>query len=111
MKRACRRNIGAKLVARASTIQADVASPLGTVGRGFRGHIQAIGAGDVGVGLPAGELESRLIEFGFVEGARVEVLHEGPFGGDPIAVRVNGTTVALRRREAMAVLVTVDGPP
>jgi hypothetical protein len=33
-------------------------------------------------------------------------LHEGLFGGDPIAVRVADTTVALRRCEAMAILVT-----
>ena len=37
--------------------------------------------------------------------ADVELLHQGLFGGDPIAVRVAHTTVALRRREAMAVLV------
>ena len=37
--------------------------------------------------------------------AHVEVLHEGPLGRDPIAVRVNNTTIALRRREAMAILV------
>ena len=42
---------------------------------------------------------------GFVEGAEVEVLHEGPLGRDPIAVRVNDNTIALRRREAMAILV------
>ena len=47
-----------------------------------------------------------LLELGFVEGAEVEVLHEGPLGRDPIAVRVNDTTVALRRREAMAIIVT-----
>ena len=52
------------------------------------------------------ELERRLLELGFVEGARVELLHEGLFGRDPIAVRVNGATVALRRREAMAILVS-----
>ena len=51
------------------------------------------------------ELESRLIEMGFVEDARVEILHEGMFGRDPIAVRVNNATVAIRRREAMAVIV------
>ena len=51
------------------------------------------------------ELERRLLELGFVEGAEVEVLHEGPLGGDPIAVRVNDSTIALRRREAMAILV------
>ena len=52
------------------------------------------------------ELERRLIELGFVEGAKVELLHEGLFGGDPIAVRVADTTIALRRREAMAILVS-----
>ena len=38
--------------------------------------------------------------------AVVELLHQGLFGGDPIAVRVADTTIALRRREAMAILVT-----
>jgi ferrous iron transport protein A len=42
---------------------------------------------------------------GFVEGASVEVRHQGGFGRDPIAVRVNDATVALRRREARAILV------
>jgi ferrous iron transport protein A len=56
-------------------------------------------------GLSAAELERRLLEIGFLEGAAVEVLHEGPLGRDPIAVRLNGTRVALRRREAMAVFV------
>jgi ferrous iron transport protein A len=51
------------------------------------------------------EIERRLLEFGIVEGASVQILHEGPIGRDPIAVRVNGTTIALRRREAMAVMV------
>ena len=88
-----------------STSRTSPALPLGEARRGFRGRIQAIAA-DGGVSnLSATELESRLIEFGFVEGAKVEILHEGPFGRDPIAVRVNNTTVALRRREAMAILV------
>ncbi len=52
------------------------------------------------------EMERRLLEMGLVEGARIEVLHEGPFGGDPIAVRVDDITVALRRREADVVLVS-----
>ena len=51
------------------------------------------------------ELESRLIELGFVEGARVKVLHEGIVGRDPIAVRVENVTIAVRRREAMAIIV------
>ncbi|MDC7785712.1 FeoA family protein [Rhodoplanes sp. TEM] len=80
--------------------------PLGTARRGFCGRIDAIAATGHAAGLPAGELESRLLELGFVEGARVEILHEGTFGRDPIAVRVNDATIALRRREAMAILVS-----
>lgn len=81
-------------------------SPLGRAPCGFCGCIEAIEVGDNLSGLSAIELESRLIELGFVEGATVVVLHEGLFGRDPIAVRINETTVALRRREAMAILVT-----
>ena len=79
--------------------------PLGLARRGFCGRIHAIHVGDGAHGLSAIELERRLLELGFVEGAEVEVLHEGPLGGDPIAVRVNHNTIALRRREAMAILV------
>lgn len=46
------------------------------------------------------ELERRLLELGFVEGARVQVLHEGLFGRDPIALKVDDMCVALRRHEA-----------
>ena len=74
--------------------------------RGFSGHVFRVSALDHSAALPAEEMERRLIELGFVEGAAVRILHEGLFGRDPIAVRVNGTTVALRRREAMAILVS-----
>ena len=79
--------------------------PLGLAKRGYCGVIQHLAAGDAGSALSADELESRLIELGFVEGARVEVLHEGIVGRDPIAVRVENVTIAVRRREAMAVIV------
>jgi ferrous iron transport protein A len=82
------------------------ASCLGHAPRGFRGRIHAISVPDGISHLPLGELERRLIELGFIEGATVEILHEGIFGRDPIAVRVNHATVALRRREAMAILVS-----
>lgn len=75
---------------------------------GFRGRIEALSVEHVGVGLPGPELERRLIELGFVEGADVELLHQGLFGSDPIAVRVAHATIALRRREAMAILVSVE---
>jgi len=78
---------------------------LGQAQRGFIGRIRAIDATASASVLTSVELESRLIEMGFVEDAQVEVLHEGMFGRDPIAVRVNNATVAIRRREAMAVIV------
>ncbi len=77
---------------------------LGGEARGFRGRVTGIVTG-LGGSLASGELERRLIEFGIVEGARVEILHEGLFSRDPIALRVDTTTVALRRREALAILV------
>lgn len=79
--------------------------PLGLAKRGYSGVIQHLAAGAAGSALLPDELESRLIELGFVEGARVEVLHEGIVGRDPIAVRVENVTVAVRRREAMAIIV------
>lgn len=47
----------------------------------------------------------RLRHFGFDEGVTVESLHLGPFGRDPIAVRVGRMTVAIRRRHAVVVSV------
>ena len=79
--------------------------PLGLAKRGYAGVIQHVAAGNAGSALGDVELESRLIELGFVEGAHVEVLHEGIVGGDPIAVRVQNITIAIRRREAMAIIV------
>lgn len=78
---------------------------LGHAPRGFCGHIEAIVVTDDACGLPLEELERRLIELGFTEGAHIEILHEGAIGRDPIAVRVDNATVALRRREAMAIRV------
>ena len=80
--------------------------PLGTAPRGFSGRIDALNSTATASGVLAAEIERRLIELGFVEGARVEILHEGLIGRDPIAVRINDATVALRRREAMAILVS-----
>ena len=48
---------------------------------------------------------SRLRHFGFDEGVFVEPLHLGPFGADPLAVRVGRMTVAIRRAHARAVQV------
>lgn len=79
--------------------------PLGLARRGYRGTIRQLVGRKADSSLPDEELESRLIELGFVEGAQIEVLHEGIVGHDPIAVRVENVTVAIRRREAMAIIV------
>jgi len=89
-----------------TSVKAIERMPLGLARPGFRGHIDAITVAGDASGTAPGEIERRLLELGFVEGATVEVLHEGPLGRDPIAVRVNDTTIALRRREAMAIIVT-----
>lgn len=54
----------------------------------------------------AGALSRRLLEIGFFPGARVEVVAAQWPGDDPMAVRVGGSTFALRRREAQLVRVT-----
>ncbi|HKC03357.1 MAG TPA: FeoA family protein [Sphingomicrobium sp.] len=54
--------------------------------------------------LEAGEA-ARLRHFGFDEGVAVEPLHLGPFGRDPIAIRVGRMTVAIRRKHAGAIHV------
>jgi ferrous iron transport protein A len=54
------------------------------------------------------ELERRLLELGFVEGAHVELLHQGLFGADPIAVKVDDMRVALRRHEAASLKIELS---
>jgi ferrous iron transport protein A len=48
---------------------------------------------------------NRLKHFGFDDGVTVEPLHLGPFGRDPLAIRVGRMTVAIRRVQARAVRV------
>lgn len=74
--------------------------------RGRKGIITSVGRH---VGEHADEMERRLLEMGFVEGAQIEVLHEGPFGGDPLVVRLDDMRVALRRAEADLVQISPDG--
>jgi len=85
-------------------------APLGGAPVGFRGRVHSIEVNETSSGLPQIEIETRLLELGFVEGASVEILHQGAFGGDPIAVRIANTTIALRRREAMSIIVEGGAP-
>jgi ferrous iron transport protein A len=83
---------------------------LGDARRGDRGVVIAVSPeGMMGASLAEREeLERRLLEIGFVEGARVAILHEGFIGRDPIAVRLDDMRVALRRREAQGVLIRLE---
>ena len=97
-----------------SIVPADLTAPtrLSAIRPGQAGVIVGVSAqpsSTVG-GVDCGELERRLLEAGFVEGARVALLHEGPMGGDPIAIRLDDMRVALRRREANGVMVQLDNP-
>ena len=56
-------------------------------------------------------LLARLRDLGFIAGASCEVIARMWLGGDPLVVRVGGSTFALRRAEAAAVRVTrATGP-
>lgn len=62
---------------------------------GMQGHVVGFETPDVHA-----DMADRLREMGFAEDLDIEVLHESPFGRDPIAVRVGRMTIALRRKEA-----------
>ncbi len=47
-------------------------------------------------------MKNRLMDFGFIEGTRVQMLCSAPLG-DPVLVRVFGASLALRRSEAEAI--------
>lgn len=91
--------------AAAARAKLDSVSPLSAARKGFAGVIVEVRATDQAGGLTGAEIERRLLEMGFVEGAAVRLVHEGFFGRDPIAVRLADRTVALRRREAGSILV------
>jgi ferrous iron transport protein A len=81
----------------AMTSPAPTFAPLSLLRPGQKGRIAAISEG--------GELERRLVEMGFIEGAMIEVLHKGPFGSALMAVLVDRTRIALRHAEAACVSI------
>ncbi|MCJ9427674.1 FeoA family protein [Kordiimonas marina] len=77
---------------------------LGLLRPGHKGRISHFDAEHLnGEGV---EMTDRLREMGFAEDLMIEVLHQSPFGRDPIAVRVGSMTVALRRADANIVVVS-----
>jgi ferrous iron transport protein A len=49
--------------------------------------------------------QRRLRNLGLDEGVEVEALHAGPFGRDPMAVRIGRMTLAMRRVHARVIHV------
>lgn len=79
-------------------------APLGTCRSGYQGTVSGF------VETQDHEIQrqiDRLREIGFAEGLNIEILHENPFGRDPIAVRIGVMTVALRRTEANLIEVSI----
>lgn len=58
----------------------------------------------------AEEEKSRLLALGLMEGLELRVMHVGPFGGDPLAVEVEGHMLALRRADAQHILLEESAP-
>ncbi|GHF30342.1 iron transporter FeoA [Kordiimonas sediminis] len=83
----------------ADDIKTAVTIPLGQLPRGQKAIVAALLETDE-------NLDTALRELGFAEGLDVSVLHESPFGRDPIAIGIGPMTVALRRKEANIVMVT-----
>jgi Fe2+ transport system protein FeoA len=64
---------------------------------GEGGWVESIGGSE--------DFKCRLMEMGMLEEDFVQLIHEAPFGRDPVAVRVRGSVLALRRQEAHHVTI------
>ena len=53
------------------------------------------------------DVEMALVNLGVIPGAKCRLTHVSPLGG-PIAFDINGTKVAMRKRDARAVWVQAD---
>ena len=63
--------------------------------------VESVDAGDA--------ISRRLRDLGFVHGEAVRIVATGPFGADPLLVRIGHTRFALRRTEAARVRIAVAG--
>jgi ferrous iron transport protein A len=59
----------------------------------------------VAIAATTADLDAKLREIGFCEGDEVQLLTRGPFGGQPLAVRLNRRIIAMRGEEARAIEV------
>jgi ferrous iron transport protein A len=89
---------------------APLAIPLAQLHRGESAVVSSLAPVAGLEGDQAVSLLARLRDLGFVSGARCEVVARMWPAGDPLAVRIGGSTFALRRVEADAVRVTRLAP-
>ena len=87
-------------------------APVGRVGSQSHKTIQlnnlAVGtSGRVASVLGERELRRRLLEMGFCNGARVEVIRRAPLG-DPIEYRLRGYHLSLRAEQARCIGIQPD---
>ena len=83
---------------------------LAALRKGARGIVTSVTDDRQSLGDSAHSTVSRrLLELGFCPGEQVEVIEEIWPGADPIAVRVGNSVFAIRRCEAAAVMVAVEG--
>jgi ferrous iron transport protein A len=99
--------------------QSDVIQSLAQLHKGARGVVSSVAAFNAVAASSTdaactdcvgSSVERRLMELGFIPGEHIEVIEEVRPGGDPIAVRIGSSIFALRRREAQAVMVTLEQP-
>ena len=83
---------------------------LGALSPGTTGTVVGVGQAGAPRFGSLSALERRLLELGFVNGERFEILAEARPGRDPFVVRIGSTTFALRRREAESVWVELARP-
>jgi len=71
--------------------------------------LTAVAAGQSGVLARSvdGEVSTRLVELGFVEGTPVKLLRSGALG-DPLELELRGYRICLRRRDLAGVRVVSD---
>lgn len=83
---------------------------LNKLNRGDIGVIRKIDESILQCNLAQGEVETRLLDMGFIEGAELRVMHVGMLGRDPIAVRINNSSsiIALRKKEASTILLEMQ---
>lgn len=71
--------------------------PLSTLPRGVSARIEHMRVAE--------PVRQSLMSMGVVEGLGIRIMHEGPFGRDPIAIEIEGHMVAIRRADAAHIMV------